>query len=137
MGADVTVIPMSLYRVTKDGELRLRPSSKQLSGPSQKSLDVCGQFIASVTMNDRSVQETVYVIRGLQMPLLGRPVIDALKLVTQLDLVNSLEKTIVHSYQSLFKGLGVIEGGVYNQTSIRSPTIRTSHSTTNTNPIVH
>ena len=53
MGANVTVIPMSLYRVTKDEELR--PSTNQLSGPSQQSLDVCDQFIDSVTMNGRSM----------------------------------------------------------------------------------
>ena len=41
-GADVTVIPESNHDTTRDGSLT--PPGRSLSGPSQQTLDVLGQF---------------------------------------------------------------------------------------------
>ena len=46
-GADVTVIPESLYKVERDGDLQ--PSSLPLNGPTGETLKVVGQFTGRFT----------------------------------------------------------------------------------------
>jgi len=71
-GADVTVISEANYRWS---------CNKQLSGPSQEALDVCGQF----TGNSVSTTQEIYVIHGLHTSLLGKPAIETLQLLTFLN----------------------------------------------------
>ena len=55
------------------------------------------------------MEEKIFVVRGLQKALMGRPAIKALGLVTRLNAINSQEK-VTAKYPGLFTGLGTLEG---------------------------
>ena len=78
-GADVTALPSELYRRDQYGPLK--QTCMSLVGPSQNTLDVMGCFEAHIEVNKRKVVERVYVVKGLQTPLIGRLAIQKLELV--------------------------------------------------------
>ena len=103
-GADVTVISDKEYDSVKDGPLS--PANKALNGPSQETLEVCGQFTAELqhTATRAKAKQEIYVVKRLTKPLLGRPAITALNLVA---LVGGLEqKEVMKKFPNLFSGLG-------------------------------
>ena len=55
------------------------PATNSLSGPSQEALDVCGQF---TERNSVSTTQKIHVICGRHTPLLGKPTIEALQLLS-------------------------------------------------------
>ena len=61
-GADVTVIPESVYRAERDGNLR--PASLPLIGPTGEALEVLGQFSGRLVRkaNDAAKRSMLYVI---------------------------------------------------------------------------
>lgn len=114
-GADVTVVPKIVY----DRLLRsptLAQSDRVLRGPDGTQLPVLGKFEASITDTPESVADSccsVYVVRNLQQPLLGRPEIDALGLLTQVDVMSAdcLDKAgALEAFPRLFSGLGEFKG---------------------------
>ena len=93
-GADVTVIPEPLYFQT--GLNNLQKSSRQLFGLGQ-------------------CKQEIYVVENLKEPLLGRPAIDALNLVQEVDTIHCegsrrIEQEVKKRNPYLFKGLGELEG---------------------------
>ena len=106
-GADVTVITEAAI-ANFDG-ITLEPASKSLSGPSQHPLHVCGQFTGILSHGTEKVEEEIFIVKGLQMSLLGRPAIEALGLVTRVNAIESQENLIA-KYPELFKGLGTLKG---------------------------
>ena len=74
-GADVTVIPVRSYSENRDGPLSL--PDKTLSGPTEYSLRVQGQFLATLQKGDRITKQNVYVVQDLNRALLGLPAIEA------------------------------------------------------------
>ena len=86
-GADVTVIPERNHDTTRDGPLA--PPGRSLSGPSQQTLDVLGQFSGRLKRNNTEVKQDIFVICGLQKVLLGRPAIESLKIVSQVEQVQT------------------------------------------------
>ena len=107
-GADVTVIPEPTLKEFK--EVRLQPSNKSLRGPGQCPLDVCGQFKGTLRHGAYQAEEQIFVVRGLQKALLGRPAIEALGLVLRVNAVNDKNREIIDRYPELFEGLGTMEG---------------------------
>ena len=101
-GADVTVIPESNHDATRDGPLA--PPGRSLSGPSQQTLDVLGQFSGRLNRNDTEVKQDIFVIHGLQKALLGRPAIECLKIVSQVEQVQTTDT--IDRFPQLFSGLG-------------------------------
>ena len=101
-GADVTVISDADYNKETDGPLST--CNKQLSGPSREALDVCGQFTRQLQRNSTSTTQEIYVIRGLHTPLLGKPAIEALQLLTFLNGIKLDD--IIRQFPTLFNGLG-------------------------------
>ena len=85
-GADVTVIPESVFKRIKDANLM--HSDRILCGPAQIALHVIGQFTATLKHRGVVISEGVYVVRGLQTPLIGLPAIKALGLVVECVLLN-------------------------------------------------
>ena len=83
MGADVTVIPESSYLQERDG--RLTNISEPLNGPSQQRLDVSVWFWGTRKWKSIETKQDIYVVRGLQTPLLGQPAIEALEIVTRVE----------------------------------------------------
>ena len=56
------------------------------------------------------MQQDVYVVKGLREPLIGRPAITALKLISQINTIDIYQQKIVMKFPRLFKGLGTLEG---------------------------
>ena len=75
-GADVTVIPESIFKQLKCTVLQ--PCMRSLSGPCQNNLTVCGQFQGSLKHGPHEIQQDIFVIQHLHKPLLGLPAIQAL-----------------------------------------------------------
>ena len=106
-GADVTVVPEHIFKKTHRW---LQESKIKLTCPGQQPLDVCGVFEAQVQSHEKATTQNVYVIRGLKTPLLGRPAIEALSLVSVVQSVNSPGEEIFKKYPTLFQGLGKLTG---------------------------
>ena len=107
-GANVSIIPEQLYRKVKVQSLE--PTNKSFIGPSQDSLHVFGQFNATLIYKGSTVKEQIYVVRGRQKALIGRPAITVLQLVCHVNTVDSIKQEVVLRFPKLFKGLGTIEG---------------------------
>ena len=104
-GADVTVIPEADYCEERDGPLRV--SERVLTGAGQQPLQVCGQFRGQLKRNLNDSQQEIYVVSGLRKPLLGRPAIEALGIVSLVEPVQAGH--IVKKFSELFRGLGKLE----------------------------
>ena len=107
-GADVTVIPSRLYRRNRDGSLE--PTGMTLVGPTRHTLEVLGCFEAQLQRDSKKAVDKVYVVKGLQTPLAGRPTIQKLELVKRIQEVTLDEEYITAEYPELFSGLGRIKG---------------------------
>ena len=100
-GAEVTVISDDTFKSLKVTELQ--SSMKRLCGPDNRPLDVVGELSATLEYKDRSCIHPVFIVRKLQQNLLGLPAIQALRLLTQVDAVQT---PISDQYPTLFSGLG-------------------------------
>ena len=94
-GADVTVVPEHVYNESRDGPLS--SSDRILRGPSKRSLQVLGKFLATLQKDQSKTQEQIYVVRELQKALLGRPAIESLGLLIRVDEVLSSKTVVVSS----------------------------------------
>ena len=75
-GADVTTVPETVYRYKQDlsSSPPLSESDCILRGPDGRALPTVGSFHTKMAVKptpDNTTQQTVYVVRGLQIPLLG------------------------------------------------------------------
>ena len=104
-GADVTVISASVYKESKHGPLK--PSNCLLKGADQQLLQVTGSFTGKLS---HKTCEEIFVIQGLQTPLVGRLAISCLNLVARVTLIQADQATIAKSFPQLFKGLGQMTG---------------------------
>ena len=105
-GADVTVIPESCYRSKQDGPLQ--PAERLLTGAGQQPLEVQGQFVGNLRYNNFETEQNIFVIQGLSRPLLGRPAIEALAIVSVLEPILTLDN-VVEKFPRLFEGLGKLK----------------------------
>ncbi|KXJ13677.1 hypothetical protein AC249_AIPGENE14280 [Exaiptasia diaphana] len=95
---------------------QLKKTDTKLTGPGQYNLQVLGMMEAEITASpDNSTKQKVYVVSGLKTPLLGRPAIQALKLLTKVENVNSPHATTFERYSDLFHGLGKLSGEYHIQ----------------------
>ncbi|OXA53834.1 Transposon Tf2-6 polyprotein [Folsomia candida] len=115
-GADVTVLPLTLFR-QKWKSRQLDHPTRSLNGPDGSSLNSVGSFMCELSHGNLKVSETVYVIRGLQRPLLGLQACEDLSLVRRVDRVwndevpKSAENPahVEKEFPMLFSGLGKID----------------------------
>jgi hypothetical protein len=102
-GADVTVVPENC------APKPLQTTKKKLFGPNQSQLKVVGTFKATLKFGDVTSTQELYVVRGLREPLLGKPAIQALRI---LQFVQSIgegtykETELRQAHPKLFSGLG-------------------------------
>ncbi|BES97121.1 Hypothetical Protein NTJ_09935 [Nesidiocoris tenuis] len=81
-GADVSCIPSLMWR-TKFSNHQLAPYQGKIEGASQMALKCFGSFEANLrTASSRSSCEKLFVIDNLKFPLLGRPAIKTLSILT-------------------------------------------------------
>ncbi|EDO31465.1 predicted protein [Nematostella vectensis] len=71
---------------------QLQSSNKKLKGAGWHDLTVPGLFKATLKYGSRAAEQYVYVIKDLDFPLLGRPAIEQLKLVSMRALFPAFEK---------------------------------------------
>ena len=105
-GAEVTVINrQTLQRLPRT---QLQPTSKTLHGPAQHPLQVTGEFETTLTKDDRTTTQTIFVVPEIKTNLLGLSAIISLQLLSR---INSTTKDCTADYlqqefPSLFQGLG-------------------------------
>lgn len=100
--AEVTVISEETWKSLHSAEPLQRPNTF-LCGPDHTQLTVLGKIILTLTLNDTSCEQPVYVVKNIIKNLLGFP---AIKALNSLSHVESVDKNIVLLYLSLFTGLG-------------------------------
>lgn len=79
-GADVSVLPEEHYQPGRDGALE--KMTRKLSGPVGNQLQVLGKISGYIKRGGEHTIQDIYVVRGLTRPLLGKPAIEALQVVT-------------------------------------------------------
>ena len=104
-GAAVTALPAGLCEKLK---VTLLPTEKVLRGAGNHCLQVRGQAVVCLSLNDRQIDETVFFVDNLVTPLLGKPAISKLKLLEFADAVGSVDW--MDRFPKLFSGLGTMEG---------------------------
>ena len=112
MGADVTAIPPKEFLKLKG--ITLTQAHKVLHGPAKYPLKVNGQFIGTLSYKKLTTQREIFAVEGLQQPLIGRPAIESLNLLSRINIVSSADK-FVSIYPDLFRGLGTF-GAEYDIT---------------------
>ena len=106
----MTVILKTVYR--NNTYHKLSVPEKKLYGPGHNLLQVEGKFKSVMEYNDSKINETIYVVKNLEMPLLGRDAITKLNIIKSVFNVESnknpltLEKKLKDEYRELFTGLG-------------------------------
>ncbi|XP_065839108.1 uncharacterized protein [Oscarella lobularis] len=108
-GADVTVVPETVYADVLGGEPALDAAGIRLRGPGGDGdeLTVVGKFVVGLeTGNGMTSREEIYVASGLHEALLGRPAIRALRLIA-VPATSSFEKVSVTQSLVLFKALAL------------------------------
>ena len=79
-GTDVTVVSDTIYCQEQDG--LLRSSEHQLTGAGQEPVQVQAQFDGCLMWKGLESQQQVFVVKRLCQPLLGRPAIEALGIIS-------------------------------------------------------
>lgn len=103
-GAEVTVISDQVFKQLHGKTLVA--ADRTLRGPSQEALPTEGKFWAELQVDSRVTRQDVYVVAGLHQPLLGRPAIEALNLLTRIGAIEGSGQGPEHLYPQLFSGLG-------------------------------
>ena len=100
-GADVPVVPDRFFN--KNSPL-IQKTDKKLFGPGQSKINVLGRVRATMTVGKVSSDQDLYVVVDLKRPLLGRPAIEALKLIERVNAVDNDQYR--KEFPELFTGLG-------------------------------
>lgn len=106
-GADVTAVPEQIFKTLN--VKNLQSSQKILKGPGRNTLNVIGKFHCEFSLENRKSYQDIYVIRGLNKPLLGRPAIEKLNVVKYIASLQ-LHSDYKQKFPSLFTGLGKLQG---------------------------
>lgn len=105
-GAEVTVVSRQTHEDA--GSPPLLPPNRTLRGPDTHILPVVGQFEATLKKGSQEVQQKLYVVEGLNKPLLGRPAIEELSLLSRINAIQDVPLT--KQFPLLFQGLGKLKG---------------------------
>ena len=92
------------------GQPPLSPSDRTLRGPDNHTLPALGKFTGTLKSATCEAKEDVYVVEGLNRPLLGRPAIEALGVVARLATVDKQELRPATQFPALFHGLSKLQG---------------------------
>ena len=105
-GAEVTVITEEAHKTLHEPKLQ-RPS-KALYGPTSTALRTLGQFTSTISVGNRTSEETIFVVQGLKMNLLGLPAITALQLAHRIQ-ATSTDVSIPDQFPKFFKNWVILE----------------------------
>ncbi|CAL8069840.1 unnamed protein product [Orchesella dallaii] len=110
-GADVTAVPYHLFRKHWRNR-RIHVSDKLLSGPDGSRLSIVGTARCKLKNKDVEITDNIYVVKGLERPLLGVRACEDLQLVMRMDSVESESLSHVkptEEFPELFTGLGRLD----------------------------
>ena len=107
-GAEATVISEEAWR--KLGQPTLSAPGCTLRGPDTHRLPTTGQFAAKLSKEGHTAEEEIYVAKKLHHPLIGRPAIHKLGLVSRISSVDQASQTPAVQFPKLFEGLGKLQG---------------------------
>lgn len=112
-GADETVIPPAVFNKLEPQPLLQNPP-RQLRGPDGKALAIQGVVRLAMSYKDRVSEQNIYVLQDVTIPLLGKPAIEGLQLLSP---INRIETTVNPKvdFPSLFTGLGTFPGEYHLQ----------------------
>ncbi len=102
-GAEVIAITEEAHRMLEMP--KLQKSSKVLYGPTSTALRTLGQFPNTLSVTNKTSEETIFVVQGLKTNLLGLPAITSLQLVHRIQ-ATSVGITIQDRFPKVFQGLG-------------------------------
>ena len=104
-GADVSVVPEKYFR---KGSPAIKPTTKKLYGPGQMEINVVGVYDATLKTETTETQDSLYVVRNLKEPLLGRPAIEGLRLLQRINKVETLssKEQAKKEHPQLWSGMG-------------------------------
>ena len=112
-GADVSVIPETLYERNQQWGT-VTETSRVLLGPGKRELVVKGMISYELSKNAKTTRQDLYIVQGLNEPLLGKPAIEALQLIVRVENVTEpdlyTKERVEQKFPSLFKGLGELKG---------------------------
>ena len=109
-GADVTVISEKDF--LKFGNYPLEVPDRNLYGPGKTKLNVEGHFTSTISTQNGSCKQQIYVVKGLQQAFLGRPAIESLRIIQRVDHVSG-GFDYQQQFPKLFQGLGKLRGSEY------------------------
>ena len=92
--------------------MKLSPSSADVRSAGNYALKVKGVSKVKLVLEDKVVEEWVYVIKNLKRPLLGKPTIKKLKLLEFIESVEDESPGWVKEFPRLFSGLGCMPSEV-------------------------
>ena len=108
-GAEVTVI--SEHNWKDIGRPTLSPPNRILRCPDRRILPTQGQLRGILASARKQAKQTIYVVKGLEKPLLGQPAINELELLTaQVAAIDHQKKSLAEQFPTLFHGLGKMDG---------------------------
>ena len=87
--------------------------SRVLLGPGKRELVVKGMISYELSKNAKTTRQDLYIVQGLNEPLLGKPAIEALQLIVRVENVTEpdlyTKERVEQKFPSLFKGLGELK----------------------------
>ncbi|KAL1426235.1 hypothetical protein MTO96_018360 [Rhipicephalus appendiculatus] len=103
-GADETVLPTQVFKTLKDRPLLSAPP-RQLYGPDGKLLPAAGVAKLDLIYRNRATTQDIYVLDQICTPLLGKPAIKKLQMLT---FVNAVANKVnpKEEFPTVFQGFG-------------------------------
>jgi len=101
-GAEVTVLPEETWKSLKMAEPLLQLDTF-LCGPDHTRLTVLGKLLLTLTLNEVSCEQPVYIVKSITKNLLGFPAVKASSLLSHVQSVNKTIISQVHWYGNIYK----------------------------------
>ena len=113
-GADVTVISMNDYK-TIAPEMTMNKPDRVLLAANTKPLNVKGFINCKITSSVKASDEKIYVVQNLKTPLLGKPAINSLEIISFAESIdsNAYKQHVIERFPKLFRGLGQVKDFEY------------------------
>lgn len=98
---DVTTISEEEFKSLE--EVTIQKSTRKLYGSNRTQLKFIGQFTHTITYNNKSSSQEIFVVKGLKRNFLGLPAIMELHIAARLDTVNdpTVYMLLVHVHVAL------------------------------------
>jgi len=93
--AEVTAMSEQAWNLLSQSGKQLRKAKQRLCEPDRKPLDVLGTVNLTLTLNNKSCTQQIYIIHNLRGNLLGLPATRQLEMLPQ---NNAVEKTSFLTY---------------------------------------